>query len=108
MCFQNIVSDDGLLDWDDFSVGLMKHFSCSRDLLRSVFDVCITSGEDKISLDKFKEKIMWDISEPFELFRKTGFNFESFKYTIPVVSEFYGSIKSGSPRTELCSPLNQA
>jgi len=105
-CFQNIVSVDGLLDWDEFSVALMKHFRCSSDLLRSVFDVCITYAESKISLDEFKEKVMWDLSEPFQLFRKTVFNFESFMYTVPIVNEGSGLMRSGNQSLLLRSPVN--
>jgi len=94
-CLQNVVSADGLLCYETFTVTLTKDFCFSNDLLRSVFDNCITYEEQKISLNEFKEKVMWDISEPFGQFRNA-----IFRHNLPPSNALRGNEASESLEME--------
>merc|ERR1712060_358393 len=66
----NVVTTEGFLSWDSFSVTLSKHCCCNtNELLRPVFDACNINDEEMISFDVFKEKLKADVSDPFVLFR---------------------------------------
>jgi len=72
----NVVTTEGFLSWDSFSVTLSKHccYNNRKELLRPVFDACKISHEEMISFDVFKEKLKTDVSDPFLLFRNNFFS----------------------------------
>jgi len=73
-CLRNVEGTEPLISWNAFLVTLSKHFSCSNEVLRSVFDQCNSYDEEKISVDDFKEKLQSDFSDAFVLFRNAFFN----------------------------------